>query len=187
MPQNFWQINYSYRHVNWFVVSIHVLLQLSVFYHHHEQNEASYIVWLSCSKCLLIALCLSDWFASHHTLCLQGWFVQVNQRVLKQRISIMDTTHPKEVASPCKVSCKCGYFDPPHASIYQVCIQRHTRYLQITTFIYRPAFTASFIVIGFTVTCGKVVAANQLHRTACCIQSHWYGYRWNVVSCSFQT
>ena len=30
--------------------------------------------------------CLSDWFASHHTLCLQEWFVQVNQRVLKQRI-----------------------------------------------------------------------------------------------------
>ena len=28
-------------------VSIDVLLQLSVFYHHHEENEASYAVWLS--------------------------------------------------------------------------------------------------------------------------------------------
>ena len=33
---------------------------------------------------MLIILCLSDWFASHHTLCLQEWFVQVNQRVLKE-------------------------------------------------------------------------------------------------------
>ena len=47
--QNFWLINYSLGHVNRFV-SIHVLLQLSVFYHHHEENEASYTVWLSCSK-----------------------------------------------------------------------------------------------------------------------------------------
>ena len=31
-------------------LSIHVLLELSVFYHHHEENEASYAVWLSCSK-----------------------------------------------------------------------------------------------------------------------------------------
>ena len=49
-------------------MSTHMLLQLSVFYHHHEE------------------LCLSDWFASRHTLCLQEWFVEVNQRVLKQRI-----------------------------------------------------------------------------------------------------
>ena len=113
MPQNFSQINYSCRHVNWFVVSIHVLLQLSVFYHHHEENEASYAVWLSCLN-MLSFLWVPDWFASHHTLCLQECFVQVNQRVLKQRISIMDTAHPKEVAShpihppwisPCKVSC----------------------------------------------------------------------------------
>ena len=48
-----------------------MLLQLSVFYH-HEENEASYVVWLSCSKelCWLFS-CLSDWLASHHTLCLQ--------------------------------------------------------------------------------------------------------------------
>ena len=47
--QNFWLINYSLGHVNCFV-SIHVLMQLSVFYHHHEENEASYAVWISCSK-----------------------------------------------------------------------------------------------------------------------------------------
>ena len=52
---------------------------------------------------------------SHHTLCLQERFVQVNQRVLKQRISIMDTAHlgregggaihpiyPSPWISPCK-------------------------------------------------------------------------------------
>ena len=44
---------------------------------------------------------------------------------------------------------------------------------------HRRAFTASFIAIGLTVSCRKVVAANQLQRilpaasyTACCIQSH---------------
>ena len=62
-----WNFKYSLGHVNCFA-SIHMLLQLSVFYHHHE------------------APCLSDWFGSHDTLCLQEWFVQVNQRVLKQRI-----------------------------------------------------------------------------------------------------
>ena len=31
-------------------VSIHVLLQMSVFYHHHGENEASYAIWLFCSK-----------------------------------------------------------------------------------------------------------------------------------------
>ena len=41
---------------------------MSVFYHNHEEP------------------CLSDLFASHHTHCLQEWFVQVNQIVLKQRI-----------------------------------------------------------------------------------------------------
>ena len=43
--------------------------------------------------CVVAKLC-------HHTLCLQEWFVQVNQRMLKQRISIMDTAHPKGVAPP---------------------------------------------------------------------------------------
>ena len=28
--------------------------------------------------------CLCDWFASHCTLCLQEWFVRVNQRMLKE-------------------------------------------------------------------------------------------------------
>ena len=64
-PQNFLLIKYSLGHVNCFV-SIHMLLQLSVFYCHHEEP------------------CLSDWFASHHTLGLKERFVQVNQRVLKQ-------------------------------------------------------------------------------------------------------
>ena len=64
-PPNFLLIKYSLGHVNCFV-SIHMLLQLSVFYSHHEEP------------------CLSDWFASHHTLGLKEWFVQVNQRVLKQ-------------------------------------------------------------------------------------------------------
>ena len=40
---------YSLGHVKC-SVSVHMLLQLSVFYHHHEENEASYAVWLSCSK-----------------------------------------------------------------------------------------------------------------------------------------
>ena len=48
VSQNF-QIKYSLGHVICFV-PIHVLLQLSVFYHHHEENEASYAVWLFCSK-----------------------------------------------------------------------------------------------------------------------------------------
>ena len=30
--------------------------------------------------------CVSNGFASYHTLYLQEWFVQVNQRALKQRI-----------------------------------------------------------------------------------------------------
>ena len=47
--QNFWLTNYSLGCVICFV-SIHVLLQLSVFYHHHEENEANYAVWLFCSK-----------------------------------------------------------------------------------------------------------------------------------------
>ena len=78
---NFWLINYSLGHVNC-LVWIHVLLQLSVFYHHHHENEASYAVWLSCFS----LPCLSNGFTSHHTLCLQEWFVQVNQRVIKERI-----------------------------------------------------------------------------------------------------
>ena len=45
----FWLINYSLGYANCFV-SIRMLLQLSVFYHHHEENEASYAVWLSWSK-----------------------------------------------------------------------------------------------------------------------------------------
>ena len=72
-------------------MSIHVLLQLSVFYHHHEEP------------------CLSDWFASHHTLCLQEGFVQVNQRILKE-LQILHTqggwlatqsTPPPPRISPC--------------------------------------------------------------------------------------
>ena len=61
----FWLIKYSVGHVNCFV-SIHVLLQLSVFYHYHEENEASYTVWLSCSEYPLFTL--SDKLVS---FCLQ--------------------------------------------------------------------------------------------------------------------
>ena len=49
----FWLMNYSLGCVNLFV-SIYMLLQLSVFYHHHEENEAGYAVWLSCSKYLSV-------------------------------------------------------------------------------------------------------------------------------------
>ena len=42
-PSEFLVINYSLGRVNCFV-SIHVLLHLSVFYHHHKENEASYAV-----------------------------------------------------------------------------------------------------------------------------------------------
>ena len=35
---------------------------------------------------MLSLLCLSDGFASHHAVCLQEWFVQVNQRVLKELV-----------------------------------------------------------------------------------------------------
>ena len=52
---NYPVIYYSLGHVN----SIHVLLQLSVFYHYHEENEASYAVWLSCSK--YVDYSLSEW------------------------------------------------------------------------------------------------------------------------------
>ena len=76
--RNFWLIKYSLGHGNCFV-SIHVLLQLSVFYQHHEEP------------------CLSDRFASHHAPCLHEWFVQVNQSV--QTKNVMDTAHPRGVAS----------------------------------------------------------------------------------------
>ena len=48
VSQNF-QNKYSLGRVICFV-PIHVLLQLSVLYHHHEENEASYVAWLFCSK-----------------------------------------------------------------------------------------------------------------------------------------
>ena len=58
---NFCLINYSLGHVNC-LVSIHVLLLLSVFYHHHKENEASYAVWFSCSKYVDYSLfTLSEW------------------------------------------------------------------------------------------------------------------------------
>ena len=75
-------------------VSVHVLLQLSVFYHHHEENEASYAVWLFALNMLIILClpCLSDWFASHHTL----WMVRLRKSESAQRINIfMDTACPK--------------------------------------------------------------------------------------------
>ena len=82
-------MNYSLGCVNCFV-SIHVLLQLSVFYHHHEENEASYADWLSCSKYVEFTL---DLHLIIHFVHKNGLFK--NQRVLKQRISNMDTAHPR--------------------------------------------------------------------------------------------
>ena len=73
-----------------------MLLQLSVFYQHHEGNERSYAVWLSCSESLLII------FSVRVNVMIRvssyTWFTRmvcskVNQRVLKWRISIMDTAH----------------------------------------------------------------------------------------------
>ena len=45
VQQNFGLINYSLGHVNCFA-SIQILLKLSVFYHHHEENEASCLAFL---------------------------------------------------------------------------------------------------------------------------------------------
>ena len=70
-------------------MSFHVLLQLSVFYHHHEESEATYAVWLSCSKYVDYSLSV----ASHQTLGLQEWFVKVNQSA--QTKDIMETENPR--------------------------------------------------------------------------------------------
>ena len=78
-------------------VSFHVVLQLSVFYHHDEENIANYAVWhffsgiFSLNMLIILCLpCLSDWFASHHTL----WMVRLRKSESAQRINIfMDTAH----------------------------------------------------------------------------------------------
>ena len=49
MLRNFWLINYS-------LGNLHALAAVSILYHHHEENEASYAVWLSCSKYLSVCL-----------------------------------------------------------------------------------------------------------------------------------
>ena len=41
-------------------------LQVSVFYHHHEENEASYTVWLCCSKDV-------DYFLSEWLICISSY------------------------------------------------------------------------------------------------------------------
>ena len=52
-----------------------------------RMKQATLFGFLVLNTLIILCLpCLSDWFASHHTLCLQEWFVQVNQRGLKQRI-----------------------------------------------------------------------------------------------------
>ena len=81
--RNFQLIKYLLEHFNCFA-SIHVVLHLSVFYHHHEEP------------------CLSDWFASHHTLGLQEWFTRMfcsSKSESAQRKNIMDTAYPRGVTS----------------------------------------------------------------------------------------
>ena len=92
MQRNFWLINYSLGHVNCFV-SIHVLLQLSVFYHHHEENEASYAVWLSCSK--YVDYSLSEWL-----ICISSntWFTRMvcsSKSESAQTKNVMETPNPR--------------------------------------------------------------------------------------------
>ena len=93
--QNFQLINGC---VNCFV-SIHVLLQCYTTIM-KRMKQATLFGFFAVNMLIILCLpCLNDWFASHHTLCLQEWFVQVNQRMLKQRISIMDTADSRGVAS----------------------------------------------------------------------------------------
>ena len=93
VQQNFWLINYSLWHVNCFV-SIHMLLQLSVFYHHHEENEASYAVWLFCSKYVL-----SEWLICISLYTLFTKMVCSSKSERAQTKNIMETAHPRGVAS----------------------------------------------------------------------------------------
>ena len=89
VSQNFQLINYSLGHVNCFV-PIHVLLQLSVFYHHHEENEASYAVWLFCSL-----FTLSVWLICISLYTLLTRMVCSSKSENAQRIIIMDTAYPR--------------------------------------------------------------------------------------------
>ena len=68
---------------------------------HHEENEASYAVWLSCYKFFSVfPVRVSDLCLIIATLCLQEWFVQVaKSESAHTRISIMNTAHPRNVAT----------------------------------------------------------------------------------------
>ena len=74
----------------------HVLLQLSVFYH-HEENEASYAVWLSCSKYVDYSLfTLSEWL-----ICISSYtlFTRMVCSSKSERAQTKETAHPRGVAS----------------------------------------------------------------------------------------
>ena len=91
VSRNFQLINYSLGCVSCFV-SIHVLLQLSVFYHHHEENEASYADWLS-SKYLEFTL--SEWWICISSCTLFTRMVCSSKSESAQRINTMNTAHPR--------------------------------------------------------------------------------------------
>ena len=74
----------------------HALLQLSVLYYHHEENEASYADWLS-SKYLQFTL--SEWWICISSCTLFTRMVCSSKSESAQTKNIMDTAHPRGVAS----------------------------------------------------------------------------------------
>ena len=51
-----------------------------------RMKQAALFGFLVLNMLIILCLpCLSDWFASHHILRLQEWFVQVNQRVCSNK------------------------------------------------------------------------------------------------------
>ena len=79
-------------------VSVHVLFQLSVFYHHHEENEASYAVWLFCSKYVDYSLfTLSEWLICISSYALFTKIVCSSKSECS--VLAMDKAHPRGVAS----------------------------------------------------------------------------------------
>ena len=79
-------------------VSVHVLFQLLVFYHHHEENEASYTVWLFCSKYVDYSLfTLSEWLICISSYALFTKIVCSSKSECS--VLAMDKAHPRGVAS----------------------------------------------------------------------------------------
>ena len=57
-----------------------------------RMKQATLFGFFALNMLIILCLpCLSDWFASHHTLCLQESSIQVNQRVFKQLV--LSTLH----------------------------------------------------------------------------------------------